>query len=165
MGVSYKLLKKNNIFETQDVRTTTLHIDGCVATLEEKQEPNWPLAVELVLVSNLQTFNWADIDPSRIKVQVTSSEAYGRLCNDPDLNQTMNCDQAEIGLNTRNDRPLIKRKRIVEYPKLAGVDHRNVDETMDDSAFMYVNDLEYTKRLVAALKREIELCGGKSSPF
>ena len=35
-GVSYKLLKKNNIFETQDVRTTTLHIDGCVANTRRK---------------------------------------------------------------------------------------------------------------------------------
>jgi len=164
-GVSYKQLTKNHVFETQDVERTTLHIDGCVATIEQNQEPNWPMASKVVLVSNLQTFNMADIDPSRIKVQVNSSQAYGMLCDDPDINRTLNCDQADIGLHTHNDRPLIRSKRIVEYPKLTGADHRNVSDTQEDVAFLFVNDLEYLPRLVAALKKEIQLCGGKPSPF
>jgi hypothetical protein len=164
-GVSYKQLTKNHIFETQDVKTTTLHIDGCVATLEERQEPNRPMSTEVIFVSDLQTFNWADIDPSHIKVQINSSHDFGMLCDDPNMNQNLSCDQADIGLHTRNDRPLIKSKRIVEYPKLSGADHRNVRETTDDVAFLFVNDLEYLPRLVTALKREIELCGGKPSAF
>jgi len=77
----------------------------------------------------------------------------------------LTCDQADVGLHTRNDRPLIKSKRILEFPKLTGPDHRNIEEKMDDSVFLYVNDLDYLPRLVGALKREVELCGGKPSPF
>lgn len=162
-GMSHRQLMKNGILETQDVRTTTLHIDSCVATLEEKQQPDWPMAAEVVLVSDVQTFNFADIDPARITLRVNSSENGGMLCDES--NQTMNCDQADMGLHTRNDRPLIKNKQILEYPKLTGADHRNSAEGNNDTAYLFINDLKYLPRLVAALKREIELCGGKPSPF
>jgi hypothetical protein len=148
---------------TQDERTTSLHIENCVATIEEKQTPAFPMAAERVLVSDLETVNMAHIDPSRIKTEITASEAFGMLCNDPNLK--LNCNQADIGLHTRNDHRVIKSKRIDEYPKLTGADHRSVSETMEDSAYLYVDDLEYLPRFVAALKREIELCGGKPSPF
>ncbi len=158
-GINWKELKH----ATQDEQTTTLHIVNCVATIEEKQTPGFPMAAERVLVSDLETVNMADLDPSRIKTEITASEAYGMLCNDPNLN--LNCNQADIGLHTRNDHRVIKSKRIDEYPKLTGADHRTVNEAMEDSAYLYVNDLEYLPRFVAALKREIELCGGKPSPF
>ena len=158
-GINWKELKQ----ATQDERTTSLHIENCVATIEEKQTPGFPMATEEVMVSDLQTVNMADLDPSRIKTEITSSEAYGMLCDDPNLK--LNCNQGDIGLHTRNDRSLIKSRRILEFPKLTGSDHRNVSDTTDNSAFLYVNDLEYLPRFVAALKREIELCGGKPSPF
>lgn len=148
---------------TQDEVTTTLHIENCVATIEEKQNPNFPLAAEVVTVNNLQTVNMADLDSARFKTEITSSAAYGMVCNDPNLH--LNCNQADIGLHTRNDRSVIKSHLIIEYPKLKGADHRNVSDTMSDTAYLFVNDLEYLPRLVAALKREIELCGGKPSPF
>ena len=148
---------------TQDELTTSLHIENCVATIEEKQNPNFPMAAEAFTVSNVQTVNMADLDPSRFKTEITSSESYGMLCNDPNLH--LNCNQADIGLHTRNDRSVIKSHHIIEYPKLKGAEHQNVSDTMGDTVYLYVNDLEYLPRLTAALKREIELCGGKPSPF
>ncbi len=158
-GINWKQLK----YETQDERTTSLRIENCVATIEAKQTPGFPMATEQVLISELQIVNMGDLDPSRIKTEITASEAYGMHCDDPNLN--LNCNQADIVLHTRNERRLIKNRRIVEYPKLTGTNHRNVSETMEDSTFLYVNDLEYLPRFVAALKREIELCGGKPAPF
>lgn len=158
-GINWKELKN----ATQDEWTTSLHIDNCVALIEAKQTPGFPLAAEAFTVSDTQYVNMADIDPSRITIEITSSQAYGMRCDDPNLR--LNCNQADIGLHTRNDRRLIKSKRVVEYPKLKGADHRNISDTMEDSTYLYVNDLEYLPRLVAALKREIDLCGGKPSPF
>jgi hypothetical protein len=158
-GINWMELKH----ATQNERTTSLHIENCVATIEEKQTPGFPMASEQVLVSDLQTVKMADLDPSRIKTEITSSEAYGMRCDDPNLN--LNCNQADIGLHTYNDRRLIKGRRILEYRKLTGPDHRNVSDTTEDSTYLFVNDLEYLPRFVAALKKEIELCGGKPSAF
>ena len=162
-GVNSSELTKDNTYETQDERTTTMRIEGCVATIEEKQLPGLPLSKDVVLMRARQTFNMGDIDPSRIKIEKTASHEAALMCSDANPNLT--CDQADIGLHTHNDRPLIKVKRMYEYPDLKGSDHNEVNETTEDSAYLFVNDLDYLPRFVAALKREIELCGGKPSAF
>jgi hypothetical protein len=162
-GVKRWQLIKDRMYQTQNESTTSLHIENCVGTIEEKQTPGYPMASEVVLISDLQTVNMSDLDPSHIKTETTASDEYSMKCDDPNLNVT--CDQADIGLHTRNDRRLIKSRQIREYPKLTGADHRNVSDVMEDSTYLFVNDREYLPRFVAALKKEIELCGGKPSAF
>lgn len=122
-GINSMELIKNGIYQTQDERTTSLHIDNCVATVEEKQTPGFILSSDVVLISDIQTFNLADIDLSHIKIEKTSSHDDGMACDNGTF-PNMTCDQADIGLHVRNDRPLIGSKRVVECPKLKGVDHQ-----------------------------------------
>jgi hypothetical protein len=162
-GVYEAQLRKNGIYVTVDRKTSSLRLDGCVATLEVKQEPNLQMSSEIV-ATETQTFNLADIDPTLIKVEQLASTSDAMIC-DKDPNLQLECDEAEIGLHTRNQKQAIKSHRVAEYPKLTGSDHMNVSDSMDDSAFVFVNDLAYLPRLVTALKRGIELCGGKPSSF
>jgi hypothetical protein len=154
---------RNGIYVTLNRRTASLHLDGCAAILDEKQQPNLEMSAEIV-VNETQIFNLADIDPTRIKVEKLASTYDATVC-DSDASPQLPCDEAVIGLHTRNEKQAIKSHRVQEYPKLTGADHINVSDSMDDSAFIFVNDLDYLPRLVAALKRGIELCGGKSSSF
>ncbi len=162
-GVYEAQILKNGIYVTLDRKTASLHLDDCVATLEIKQEPNLQMSSEIT-VTETQTFNLADIDPTRIKVEKLASTSDAMIC-DKDPNLQLECDEAEIGLHTRNENQAIKSHRVSEYPKLTGSDHMHVRDSMDDSAFIFVNDLEYLPRLVTALRRGIELCGGKPSSF
>jgi hypothetical protein len=162
-GVYEAQMRKNGTYVTLDRKTASLHLDGCVATLEVKQEPNLQMSSEMVLTET-QTFDLADIDPTRIKVEKLASTSDAMIC-DNDANLALACDEAEIGLHTRNEKQVIKSHRVLEFPKLTGSDHINVSDSMDDSAFVFVNDLDYLPRLVTALKRGIELCGGKPSSF
>ncbi len=162
-GVYESQVVRGKLNVTVDRKTTNFHIEGCRATLEENQTPGLELSSEVVRTA-VQTFELSDIDSAAIKVEKLDSTAAGMLCDkNPNLNLT--CDEAEIGLHTRNDRRAIKTHLTLEYPNLKGSDHQNISDSMDDSAFLFVNDLEYLPRLVAALKREIELCGGKPSAF
>jgi hypothetical protein len=162
-GVREAQLRKDGKFVTVDRKTASLRLDGCVATLEVKQQPNLQMSSEIVMTET-QTFNLADIDPTRIKIEKLDSTSDAMIC-DKDPNLQLECDEAEIGLHTRNEKRAIKSHRVAEYLKLTGSDHMNVSDSMDDSAFVFVSDLDYLPRLVTALKRGIELCGGKPSSF
>lgn len=161
-GIYESQLTENGIYVTIDRTNTILRFDGCVATIETTQDPNLRLSTDMHLVSDTQTFNLSDIDPSRIKVEKVASTASASRC---EMFPNSPCDEAVVGLHTRNQKQAIKSHRIVEFPKLAGADHMSVSDSMDDSAFLWVNDLEYLPRLVTALKHGIELCGGKASSF
>jgi hypothetical protein len=153
---------ENGIYVTIDRKTTILRLDGCAATIEEKQDPNLRLSTDVHLVTETETFNLGDIDPTRIKVEKIAGTAAAMRC---DINPDLTCDEAEIGLHTRNQKQAIKDHRVMEYPKETGAAHMSVTDSLDDSAFLFVNDLEYLPRLVTALKHGIELCGGKPSSF
>jgi len=120
------------------------------------------MSTDLRLVTETQTFNLGDIDPSQIKVEKVASTAAATRC---DAAPTFACDEAVIGLHTSKQKQAIKSHRVMEFPKVAGADHMSVSDSMDDSAVLWVNNLEYLPRLVAALKHGIELCGGKPSAF
>lgn len=160
-GVYESQVVENGIYVTIDRKRTILRLDGCFATIEGKQDPNWRLSTDMVS-SETEAFSLADIDPSRIKVEKIASTAAATLC---DAAPTFTCDEALIGLHTRNQKQAIKTHRVAEFPKLAGADHMSISDSMDDSAVLWVNDLEYLPRLVTALKNGIELCGGKPSSF
>jgi hypothetical protein len=161
-GVFESQTTENGIYVTIDRTNTILRFDGCAATIETAQDPNLRLSTDMHLVSDTQTFNLSDIDPSRIKVEKVASTASASLC---EMFPNSACDEAVIGLHTRNQKQAIKGHRVTKFPKLTGADHMSVRDSMDDSAFLWVNDLEYLPRLVTALKHGIELCGGKPSSF
>jgi hypothetical protein len=161
-GVFDSQTVEKGIYVTLDRKRTTLRLDGCAATIEEKQDPNLRMSTDVHLVSETETFNLGDIDPTRIKIEKVASTADAMLCDDA---PTSTCDEADIGLHTRNQKEAIKSHRVMEYPKLTGADHMSVTDSMGDSAFLFVNNLEYLPRLVTALKHGIELCGGKPSSF
>jgi hypothetical protein len=54
-----------------------------------------------IVVTESQTFNLSDIDPTRIKVEKLASASDAMIC-DKDASLQLPCDEAEIGLNTRN---------------------------------------------------------------
>jgi hypothetical protein len=162
-GVYEKRVHQNGIYVTVNRYTTTLHLDGCVATLGEKQDPNLKESSEMVF-TDTRTFNLGDIDPSRITVEKLASTYYGMGCVDEPDSQ-LPCDEAHISLPTSNEKRAIKVHHVAEFVKLTGSEHLSVSDSLDDYTYLYVSDLDYLPRLVTALKRGIELCGGKPSSF
>jgi hypothetical protein len=95
-----------------------------------------------------------------------ASTVYGMRC-DSNLNLGLEqlCDEADIILPTRNEKRTITIHNVTEFPHFTGLDHEVMSDRLGDTAYLYVSDLDYLPRLVAALKRGIELCGGKPSSY
>jgi hypothetical protein len=140
---------------------TFLRLDGCAATIEARQDPNLEMSSESV-TSTTWTFNLGDIDPA-IEVEKEASFDFTEPCDTEPKSPNV-CDETTFILNTRNQKQAIKMHEVTEYLKRAN-DRQETTDRMIDWAILYVNDLEYAPRLAAALKRGIELCGGRPSSF
>jgi hypothetical protein len=104
------------------------------------------------------TLTLCDIDPVSIKVTTFDRREISLTdtsCADPKLVTLLhlNCDSADIGFLTTDGAHVIKEDRMGDPPKPT------------NKAGLLVDDVAYAQRLAKALKRAVELCGGKPSNF
>jgi hypothetical protein len=147
--------------------TETFSANGCQISLRFQGNPSASTSAEILNLS-LYTFKLGDMNPQSIKVN-TYSHMGGFRCENYDPEQLkdyqMNCDHAEITLSTRNAAPLIDEESHATFIKLKGTDHESSSKSRGSSAFFEVDDVEYAARFAKALRKAVELCGGKASPY
>jgi hypothetical protein len=117
----------------------------------------------------LQLINLVDIDPSSIK--------SGQLIQDADFITSKNRNLVDYSIRAVKDHPYVfvtikttdNRNSVVSYTYLnengAPTKHSEMGHSVGFSNLGVAVEPEYAPRFTEALRRAVELCGGKPSAF
>jgi len=117
------------------------------------------------------TLSLCDIDPVSIHLTIfdaRNSVAAGPTCADPESVTIyhLNCDSAGIDFLTTDGAPVITMEEIgINDEEFGWVMLPEKRTSKTNRVGLVVDDVAYAQRLAKALKRAVELCGGKPSNF
>jgi hypothetical protein len=165
-GWEIHYLRKGTVEEvTEKFNTTFTHGGGCKIVLRSETLP----AGVFEETPSVTTYklNLSDIDPGSIKIKTYDMHKDVFSCADPDQVKLfeLNCDNAEIEFLTRNGAAVINEDTVRTFTKLTGSDHESRRVSKTNKGWLVVDDVPYAQRLAKALKRAVELCGGRDSRF
>jgi hypothetical protein len=141
-------------------RTSSFTYDGCVMTVVKQDDPASPVYSNLYTYTKT-SFSLHDIDKNEIKTYLLDPQYGGLKC----ISDKMQCTTAEVELLTYSQKPLMDEEFLATYPNLNAPERESRDSRKTYVAEFFVDDAEYAKRFVNALRYAVGLCGGKPSPF